>query len=935
MSPRLDYQPFAQVSPTGGTGAREQIATSPNMFGAAGAEALGALGKGIGSVAEAGMDVQMLQAQLDAQTHAAELHSWQSNQVTDLQSKYLSLRGKAALDALPDFKKQIDDLHQQARDQAGNQYTARVIDQEGRRLNDDSYRVASRHAASERKTWEQRTAENAALSYGSRAALSATQSAAPVLNDDVTVQTALRNSDNEVRNLFGGQGYDHDAIEAEVQKNRGRNVKQIVEQIASDASPDGASPGSIKRAYDFYKAQEDRLDATSRLAIQNYLKAPLNQIAGTQFADQAMGRVGVGDTPLSIARRFVGADEVAQRDLLSKAIGPIAGKSVDPATTAWCAAFVNGVLHQAGMQGTDSLAARSFLNVGHAVDGRPQEGDIVVLSRGDPNGPYGHVGFYVGEGATPGSVRILAGNQGNKVAYADYPASQVLGVRRVSKDDIGATPMIDSVAGRPLVSRGDAMLRVINDPALQDRPQVQAAALSRINKIYQAYDLQGAQDKASFELRIKNSTAEALTNGTVAQPLTHDQFVANLGGADGEKAWAEYQQNVQLGADIRATAGMTPAEQDALYQKYAPQPGETFIAQKRRQDGLKEAIDQNREMLRKTPGDYLIQRTDIGRDAFKQFQMLVSDPNATPELRTNYAEMYAEKMRAEQLRLGVPPEKVQIVPSGYIQQLNAQIAAPAQNGGSLATVQRLNAEAALWGKNWPDVYRLLAKDSQPFVRVVGSGIKTEAAQMLADLEPLSLGDILKDQDTERAATIKKDVLTAFKPLAGSMLGNEGAVSVFNDFRGQAEKLAAAYVMRGMTSGDAATKAFEDMVGFKYTFQDGYRVPKDIGIEPADIGKGAVFARDGLTAADVRMPADTFGGLSEAYRADAKVSALRRDGVWVTSPDEKGLMLVYGAQAVRRADGQPFTLTWKELQARGKQGVDDYRRAVESNPWGTP
>ncbi|MEH2569626.1 hypothetical protein [Bradyrhizobium sp. AZCC 2289] len=62
------------------------------------------------------------------------------------------------------------------------------------------------------------------------------------------------------------------------------------------------------------------------------------------------------------------------------------------------------------------------------------------------------------------------------------------------------------------------------------------------------------------------------------------------------------------------------------------------------------------------------------------------------------------------------------------------------------------------------------------------------------------------------------MLDAFKPFASSLAGNAGNLALFNDFRGQAEKLAAMYIIGGKTSSDAATQAFDDLVGAKYTFQ---------------------------------------------------------------------------------------------------------------------
>ena len=131
--------------------------------------------------------------------------------------------------------------------------------------------------------------------------------------------------------------------------------------------------------------------------------------------------------PIDIAGRALGLNETDKKAALNDYL-TTGGMNLDPATRAWCADFVNATLNQAGMQGTGSGMARSFLNWGQAVD-QPQRGDIAVFTRGDPNGPFGHVGFF--EGYNPdGSIRVLGGNQGDAVSIANYSADQLLGFRR-------------------------------------------------------------------------------------------------------------------------------------------------------------------------------------------------------------------------------------------------------------------------------------------------------------------------------------------------------------------------------------------------------------------------------------------------------------------------------------------------------------------------
>lgn len=98
--------------------------------------------------------------------------------------------------------------------------------------------------------------------------------------------------------------------------------------------------------------------------------------------------------------------------------------------TPWCSAFVNWCVQQAGgVIGTKSAWARSWLMWGRAP--RPLEdvplGAILIFTRGEG----GHVGFWAGPGENPRPdlIRVLGGNQGDRVQISQYPASRLLGVR--------------------------------------------------------------------------------------------------------------------------------------------------------------------------------------------------------------------------------------------------------------------------------------------------------------------------------------------------------------------------------------------------------------------------------------------------------------------------------------------------------------------------
>lgn len=94
----------------------------------------------------------------------------------------------------------------------------------------------------------------------------------------------------------------------------------------------------------------------------------------------------------------------------------------------WCASFVNWCMMRAGIHGTDSARARSWLSWGEARDvDDPPLGAVIVFSRDSAGPTSGHVGFFVWQDAD--SVCVLGGNQSNKVCVREYPRATVLGVR--------------------------------------------------------------------------------------------------------------------------------------------------------------------------------------------------------------------------------------------------------------------------------------------------------------------------------------------------------------------------------------------------------------------------------------------------------------------------------------------------------------------------
>ncbi len=95
--------------------------------------------------------------------------------------------------------------------------------------------------------------------------------------------------------------------------------------------------------------------------------------------------------------------------------------------TPWCSSFVNWCMDQAGIRGTRSAAARSWLNWAHGITlETPRKGAVVIFER-PPKPTSGHVAFFWDSSGN--HVNVLGGNQSNQVSIKGYPKDKLLGFR--------------------------------------------------------------------------------------------------------------------------------------------------------------------------------------------------------------------------------------------------------------------------------------------------------------------------------------------------------------------------------------------------------------------------------------------------------------------------------------------------------------------------
>lgn len=530
----LDYDPSPSVNPSGAPGGSLRIDANPDAFGGAIARSLSTVGQGLEKASSEAFSVAEQQEKMDSRTHAAELHSWQSDQVTNAQEKFLQLHGKAALEALPDFKTQIDSIHKEARSQAGNPFTAQIIDQEGRRLTDTAYAGAARHSATQRSTWESNTARDASISYGDSAVLGAAQSQAETIADDPIVQDRLFKSDQEVRNFASGQGYDGPALDQQVGKNRGRNVQQIVKTITADGSQIG-----LKRAIEFFHTQYDKIDPASRVTIEQGLRTQSATFDGQTTADRVMGRAQ--NVPPGYVQRTTQLESGGNPNAQNGSHGGLVGASKeweqrygindanrsDPNANARALALENQdnhdalaktlgheptpadyyFAHQQGLGGATAHFSNPTLpawkNMASTMEGRSKgEGWAKEAIWGNMT-PEMKAQF-------PGGVESVTSADFSRM-WAQRFNNQTIQATGIAPDGTA----VSKFAGAQTFltqNKADVLSQIQNDPYLMDHPQAMQAALSHVNKIYETQNASYIDQER--QIKIQKEREKAVSDDT-------------------------------------------------------------------------------------------------------------------------------------------------------------------------------------------------------------------------------------------------------------------------------------------------------------------------------------------------------------------------------------------------------------------------------------
>jgi len=295
-----------------------------------------------------------------------------------------------------------------------------------------------------------------------------------------------------------------DAREAELRSGFDGRMSELAALLSGSAGgatgggagPAGMSPENRQAAWDTavswnptqptmpaeQPTSETPLDAQGQpVAVSESLRTATS---GQSDMDRANNGAQRAPDALQLAAQQLGMDENAQRAALQSYMAD-GGVNLDPSVAAWCAAYINSTMEQAGQPTTGSNMARSFENWGQPVD-TPQRGDVVTFERGAPGSGFGHVGMVNAVGPN-GQIDLLGGNQGDSVSIQSRNAGDATAIRRGFGG--GAVGPMPQSQGGVIPQQVQAQLQGVPRSALPAPPQGQPQAAGGRPSIQQIIEL--------------------------------------------------------------------------------------------------------------------------------------------------------------------------------------------------------------------------------------------------------------------------------------------------------------------------------------------------------------------------------------------------------------------------------------------------------------
>jgi hypothetical protein len=915
------------------------VNTSPDMFGAPQARAIGQIGESIERVTAVGARIVEQQQEENNRTEITNLSTKAQRDYNAAFTEYSALRGEAAVAGYQPFLERLRTIREEISGVASNPAVRRQLDPQllqhetsimagGARYNNQQVREASLNA---QQGVVDVSRNNAVL----------------FRNDEARLTQAAEAAAGAVNRIAEQEGWDGATRQARLAQARGQVYGDAIRAMVDD---------DPIRAQALYERTRDRMDAASVISIGNAIEGPVrlrqaqnivqSVVGGGQSARNVIFRA---ENPAGDARR-TGA---AASDPTLTASGP--GQITDGMWNTYASrlGLQPGQRNQRAAHEAifDAFQSDMSRQMGRQLSGQEQYAAWFL----------GSAGFVAFTNAAPNAD---AREVFTRVAGARAAEQAFRSNGSVMRDGMTVQQVLNQVSGRynSVAARmgagdGEGVQRRSRAEMLQEvisrtehDPRLQQQAISQLNQRLTVMDAANSQQRATTE-RLVTETQQALETGATVPLATVEQAVRR----DMEPVQADRiidrLRTAEVGGMIaNATTLATPERIAEITTDLRDGTGDftRFLRQQRgtrmMPDGTVHAEDSAGDIATRAEMQRILGATLERRGA--QLRGQNSDPagyvgQMDPTVQQAAAAMqadnteesrraYANASRTAQMRLGVPEAETRTL----TRSMSASIAQSLiQTSGDEANISRsIDGLRRQWGQEFPAIFRDLVRDGHLPPAYQTAGILTNPSGQAAFQEMLVTARQMGGIDRMRAAlvdTTRRDLDNSVEdpngPTGGFMrtflaTNDPGATALAMRTRDDIRNLASFYALRqGMSGPQAVQLATQRIVDDQYEIEGTLRLPRRQAngnpISMAQVRPALNHVRTSLTGADLaEMPGPP--GLSPEQRQErALTSAIR--GHWVTNPNDNGAILMRDlddgrAGPVLRRDGSMVTVTFDSL-----------------------
>ena len=451
------------------------------------------------------------------------------------------------------------------------------------------------------------------------------------------------------------------------------------------------------------------------------------------------------------------------------------------------------------------------------------------------------------------------------------------------------------------------------------------------------------KNRALLNQRIESELKSYAIGKTAKNPLQIGDFLASMKMDEAEVRFADLLQKRAIAPVIANLKDMTRQQRTELLDQRNPErmpdkTGPMFASQVESYQMLQEANERIERQLKADPAGFAAQSNAAVEKAANDYGTLLStskDPQQIAQARDHYVASVSAFQRANDIASPA------LLPQAQVDAIKAKWVG--QPDGPLRAAEEFSSLAEQWGSHYGQVLKQFGNDVPSEAMWIGQladipsslGVRTSmasASKMFAEKDIKSMTGYEKDK-------IATAVRSAFGNYIGSLRATDpkgGGDAYWNQLEDGAVKLAAMKIaVYKMSPEAAASQAYEELVGVHSVFvNEGSKVTASYMAD----GESIEFNRQNITVRLPRswpgktpdfQPEDLLDGAKsmlstslsyaqiQTSRSQETAKAdIKKEGYWITSPNDDGLMLMLEGSPVRFiVDGKPteVIVPWQRAQ----------------------